>query len=759
MQYPRLSGKGKNFISHTLSLHRRSNVPQRGNSHVTASSALYGQINSLSNRKWFLARANYSLRYTSICSLQTHKIDEATRISPLCTQCGCISISLRMVLWKIGNCDIISFIIEKATDLISRNTQPLLLTFHTVKSLYKYHRGFSGRTNTHPHSPFGQCIQIYFRPCLTRKCLSKLMHHMLSSMLTDNELVQALAKDAIRALGVPNRHPTTVEVIVMLENRVSIFSTSHTHLLWMTSDYELMVMEPGITVKSVLKPDLSWTVPSNLEISSQSSTETGGNLHGVYMWGLGFSVLCSIDFIQWSYIHPSRSLFVMSNVPSDSDTISMDGKLYDLAIGSDLDGLTDNEIRTELDIISDEEEEDNINVTIKEGIKPNWAEIPPRLASVVVIPGSNKRVVKDLIPLSRKESPSTPNREHNPQIQKNKNRNGSAKRRSSSKSAKYSSNVAGSLITMLSRTSVSEQPPAPPSSTPKRIRSPGTYLAEENSKPAKIFKARVNPTQPQQLNDQTSPPSDVLHRSYSEVARETLSLKICLLEKLPNKGELTTIINFLNDKVIAALEVDSYVPDLKDLEMGQDGLYLKCSDRSSADWLLKIIGENVPGINSKLTIIPQDQSLQVPTAQTTVRVVTCVNSRKPNDIILKTMATFNKNLNTEHWKISSRRYKGATYNTLFMRMDKESYDQIKRQDDNINWTLGSTINISLERNRATPKHNNISSEGNQASVHKKVAQVRKGNQLVAPSSSEVWKRNPEVRNPFLGPSGNSKSNH
>lgn len=42
----------------------------------------------------------------------------------------------------------------------------------------------------------------------------------------------------------------------------------------------------------------------------------------------------------------SRDASEMSNEVSDCDTISMDGKLFDVALGSDQDGLTDNEIIT-----------------------------------------------------------------------------------------------------------------------------------------------------------------------------------------------------------------------------------------------------------------------------------------------------------------------------------------------------------------------------------------------------------------------------
>lgn len=54
----------------------------------------------------------------------------------------------------------------------------------------------------------------------------------------------------------------------------------------------------------------------------------------------------------------------MNNKVSDCDTISMDGNLFDVALGSDQDGLMDNEIITEIGGLTDED--DNVNVTIRE---------------------------------------------------------------------------------------------------------------------------------------------------------------------------------------------------------------------------------------------------------------------------------------------------------------------------------------------------------------------------------------------------------
>lgn len=78
--------------------------------------------------------------------------------------------------------------------------------------------------------------------------------------------------------------------------------------------------------------------------------------------------------------------------------------MFDLALG--LDGLTDIELRDELEAVSDEED-DGINVTIKEGIRPVLSPEPPqpKLASVVV-PKETKRFPSDLIVKTRTHLPN-----------------------------------------------------------------------------------------------------------------------------------------------------------------------------------------------------------------------------------------------------------------------------------------------------------------------------------------------------------------
>lgn len=66
----------------------------------------------------------------------------------------------------------------------------------------------------------------------------------------------------------------------------------------------------------------------------------------------------------------------------------MDSRLYELALGSDVDGLTDKEVEAELDDMPDND--DGVNVTIREGIKPNIAPPTPKVSLVAVSYNNNK---------------------------------------------------------------------------------------------------------------------------------------------------------------------------------------------------------------------------------------------------------------------------------------------------------------------------------------------------------------------------------
>lgn len=97
----------------------------------------------------------------------------------------------------------------------------------------------------------------------------------------------------------------------------------------------------------------------------------------------------------------------MSNEDSD-DTISMDGRLYDLALG---DGLTDNELADEMQKLSDH----------------NVAPKTPKVASIIVIPeGTNQAVMNLELTSARLEASATKHMVH-PPTKTNRNKSGSAK--------------------------------------------------------------------------------------------------------------------------------------------------------------------------------------------------------------------------------------------------------------------------------------------------------------------------------------------
>lgn len=87
----------------------------------------------------------------------------------------------------------------------------------------------------------------------------------------------------------------------------------------------------------------------------------------------------------------------------------MDGKLYGIALGPDLDGLTGSELENEIDMLSDDEE-DGINVTIREVTKPkpNASESTPKMKSVLVVPSASKSTLLDWMPKSTPTESSTP---------------------------------------------------------------------------------------------------------------------------------------------------------------------------------------------------------------------------------------------------------------------------------------------------------------------------------------------------------------
>lgn len=428
---------------------------------------------------------------------------------------------------------------------------------------------------------------------------------------------------------------------------------------------------------------------------------------------------------------------LMEGSGTDTDTMSMDGKLFEIALGPDLDGLTDSELDNEIQMLSDDTDNENNN-TVKEKSRPT-SKSPtgtPKLPSVLVVPSSSKSTLLDWMPKVNESKSSTPIKD------KRKNRSGSQKRDKNPKSKET-----GSLVSMLSKVTVSTKTktPSAPEVSSKRNRSPGTALVDSR-RPAKHPK--IPGPKP---NDSSDGP--VLERSYSEIVKKTLQLKICLAEKKPEGNELKTIRNHLEGKVIEALEKEKFIPVFEKNWIGEDGVYVVCADFSCAEWVAKMVKEGIPGIKSKLAILPHDIVVKLKLAPEPIRVVTRVFTRKPNEFILDAMAKLNKNLNTEGWKIRSRRNHGTHKLTLFMKVDQASYEQIQKQGNKINWIMGSIV-MELERPKGgegkTSAVPPTKEQGSPSPATRSTNQTSARNTLASPKVSGL------TRKGGSGPKGNSK---
>lgn len=442
----------------------------------------------------------------------------------------------------------------------------------------------------------------------------------------------------------------------------------------------------------------------------------------------------------------------MDQVNSEtSDVSSLNGDLMDIALGSDLDGLTDNEVNDEINGMSESDDDDGVNVTIKEGIKPNYSVGPkPKVASIMVVPEATKRSIIDLIPKQSDSLGPLGIKSASTALKptKSRNKNGSAKRQA--KNQKNRNDNAGSLMSMLSRVGANasaNKDGIGKQSTPKRMKSPGSDI-ERN--PTKQFKSNIPVAQP--LQPLPSANSDVTQNlSYREVVLNSLKLKVCLKNRCPVGKELSYVKDFLTAAIEDAVIQRKFVPIFGDCNIGNDGVYTDCSDSSCADWLMNITKARIPKVNDDLIVIPQGQQLlfaQPPS--NLVRTVCCVPNRKGNEFILAAFAQLNKNINTENWRITSRRHKGPIKTTLFMRMDKESFGLIGLQGNLINWILGK-VRVEREHQRSKAKQGNSSSVASQATAN--------NNPKFIPSSSEVMAVNPGtpglIREEGSGPKGNS----
>lgn len=238
---------------------------------------------------------------------------------------------------------------------------------------------------------------------------------------------------------------------------------------------------------------------------------------------------------------------------------------------------------------------------------------------------------------------------------------------------------------------------------------------------------------------------DEKNRSYSEVARETLHLKVTLAEKKPCMNDLMNVKLFLTDKAVEAMEKGERIPIFSDNVIKSDGLYLRCSDHACATWLKSLIENGVPETIPKLVVIPHDEVWETPVTQSFIRVVTCISTRRDSGFILDAIAKMNPHLNTENWKITSRRKKGATKLTLFMRMDEHSYRTIQNQGGKINWFLGA-VTVEQEKHKAaSTKATDAPTLDNKKVQLESAGGKKSATPLAQPPSEEVWNRNQTVQ--------------
>lgn len=189
------------------------------------------------------------------------------------------------------------------------------------------------------------------------------------------------------------------------------------------------------------------------------------------------------------------------------------------------------------------------------------------------------------------------------------------------------------------------------------------------------------------------------------VVRRTLNLKICIAQRPPAGKDLQYIKQFLRDKIEESLENGaSFIPIFKNVcKIGQDGVYVFCSDFQCAEWTTNIVREGIPSVDGHLTVLPQDTPLIFRPELVGVRTVSCIPTKQPKEKILNNLAS----LDTQGWDIKRIRPKGSS-SMVYMRMDNRSFDTIQSQEGKINWILGP-INVKLEEHRAKLKPPNATS--------------------------------------------------
>jgi len=297
------------------------------------------------------------------------------------------------------------------------------------------------------------------------------------------------------------------------------------------------------------------------------------------------------------------------------------------------------------------------------------------------------------------------------------------------------------------------------SSTPKRVRSVDSNEGgDENDNPIKLFKV---PAVTSESLDKSAISQDQIYNSseinvtveesseqvpsYRDVSMKSLALKLCIDGNAkPDINDLITVKKYIYDKIEEALEKRTYVPVPIYSKIESDGVYVGCPDSICADWLYEVVQHGIPKIKSKVVVLHQSETIpSVRQGPKMVRTVTTIPTRHDNSKILDFFAQLNKNLNTEYWRISSRRYKGANKLTIFMRMDLASFEQIKIQNSRINWIM-EQVTILRERQKSKPNKGGSTSRAStaQASGNSFSDRLNTNHKPSSPSSTEVMDTKP-----------------
>lgn len=449
-----------------------------------------------------------------------------------------------------------------------------------------------------------------------------------------------------------------------------------------------------------------------------------------------------------NFRHPISAVSTMEDdtkSQTSSDNDSLNGALLDIALGSDIDGLTDRETE-ERDHADLSDEDDGINVTIREIVKPNLAEaLTPRLNSVVVVPDSSA--------LSGQKVRSTPtpsNSAENGAKRKKPNRSGSTKRAVKSKTV-TNDGKNNTLASIFAKAEASYKNNFGPNQSrhvhvsSKRAHSPESRDAVLPPPKRQILAPPTTPHAPQVVGDTSTEP----RASYRDVTRRSLEYIVCLHGRPPlSRDNVEEIKKTLAKMIEQAILSKTASPMFRYHSVRGDGLYVGCSDSTCEAWLFTNIQGIIPwvGCQSHIMIIPQAEQPKL------IRTVVCVPTRKDNNYILEMFTELNKNLNVNKWIIKARRSLGSAKSSLFIRMDEESLERLKAQEFRANWVLG-TVQVNIEKPTSKPSAVNSSSDASKATV---TGSNQAGNSSFKSTSSEVLKAQPLKKG--LTPKGGSASN-